>query len=91
LQVLILAMGVSFGIKAYIEGGVIAFVILLNVTIGFSQEYSAQRIMASLRDLSSPTANVIRDGEKKVLPSYEVVPGDLIEVQIGETVPADIR
>jgi Na+-exporting ATPase len=84
-------MGVSFGIQAWIEGGVITFVILLNVTIGFSQEYSAQKIMASLRDLSSPTANVVRDGELKVLPSYDVVPGDLVEVKMGDTIPADIR
>ncbi|KAK4233809.1 hypothetical protein C8A03DRAFT_38457 [Achaetomium macrosporum] len=89
--VLILAMAVSFGIRSWIEGGVVAAVILLNVVVGFFQEYSAEKTMDSLRSLSSPTANVVRGGETIVVPSGEVVPGDLIEVKMGDTIPADIR
>ncbi|KAJ4288362.1 P-type ATPase [Collariella sp. IMI 366227] len=89
--VLILAMAVSFGIKSWIEGGVVAAVILLNIVVGFFQEYSAEKTMDSLRSLSSPTATVVRGGEAMVVPSSEVVPGDLIEVKMGDTVPADIR
>jgi Na+-exporting ATPase len=76
--VLILAMAVSFGIKSWIEGGVVAFIIGLNVTVGFFQEYSAEKTMDSLRNMSSPTASVVRDGDAKVIPSVEVVPGDLV-------------
>ncbi|KAI1483279.1 potassium/sodium eff [Daldinia eschscholtzii] len=90
-MVLILAMAVSFGIKSYIEGAVIAAVILLNVIVGFFQEYSAEKTMDSLRSLSSPTANVVRDGDTKIVPTPEVVVGDLVEIKTGDTVPADIR
>jgi P-type E1-E2 ATPase len=89
--VLILAMAVSFGIKSWIEGGVVAAVILLNVVVGFFQEYSAEKTMDSLRSLSSPTATVVRDGEAVVVPCGEVVPGDLVEVKMGDTIPADLR
>lgn len=84
-------MAVSFGIKSWIEGGVVAAVILLNVVVGFFQEYSAQKTMDSLRSLSSPTANVVRSEEAIVIPSGEVVPGDLVELKMGDTIPADIR
>ncbi|KAF4820369.1 Sodium transport ATPase 5 [Colletotrichum tropicale] len=90
-MVLILAMAVSFGIKSWIEGGVITFVILLNVIVGFFQEYSAEKTMDSLRSLSSPTANIVRDGESMVVPSGEIVPGDLVEIKTGDTIPADVR
>ncbi|KAL2142502.1 hypothetical protein VTI28DRAFT_1104 [Corynascus sepedonium] len=90
-MVLILAMAVSFGIKSWIEGGVVAAVIILNIVVGFFQEYSAEKTMDSLRSLSSPTATVVRGGEAIVVPSAEVVPGDLIEVKMGDTIPADIR
>jgi P-type E1-E2 ATPase len=90
-KVLILAMAVSFGIGSYIEGGVVAAVILLNIVVGFFQEYSAEKTMDSLRSLSSPTASVVRGGEAKVVPSGEIVPGDLVEVKMGDTIPADLR
>ncbi|KAJ4854605.1 e1-E2 ATPase domain-containing protein [Trichoderma breve] len=90
-MVLILAMAVSYGIKSYIEGGVITFVILLNVVVGFFQEYSAEKTMDSLRSLSSPTATVVRDGNSKIVPSDQIVPGDLVDVKTGDTIPADIR
>ncbi|KAK4222314.1 hypothetical protein QBC38DRAFT_87525 [Podospora fimiseda] len=90
-MVLILAMVVSFAIKSWIEGGVVAAVILLNVVVGFFQEYSAEKTMDSLRSLSSPTATVIRGSEAIVVPSGEIVPGDLVEVKMGDTIPADIR
>ncbi|CAO2657378.1 Nn.00g035040.m01.CDS01 [Neocucurbitaria sp. VM-36] len=90
-MVLILAMAVSFGIGSWIEGGVVTFVILLNIVVGFFQEYSAEKTMDSLRSLSSPSARVIRGGQQMVVPSVEVVPGDVLEVKTGDTIPADIR
>ncbi|KAG7136326.1 Sodium transport ATPase 5 like protein [Verticillium longisporum] len=90
-MVLILAMAVSYGIGSYIEGAVVTFVIVLNVVVGFFQEYSAEKTMDSLRSLSSPTARAIRDGESVVVPSGEIVPGDLVELKMGDTIPADVR
>lgn len=90
-MVLILAMAVSFSIRSWIEGGVVAFVIALNIIVGFFQEYSAEKTMDSLRSLSSPTGNVVRNGDSMVIPSGEIVPGDLVELKMGDTVPADVR
>lgn len=84
-------MAVSFGIESYIEGGVVAGVIGLNVTIGFMQEYNAEKTMDSLRSLSSPSASAVRDGKNETVPTRTVVPGDMVELKTGDTVPADIR
>ncbi|KAI0550811.1 potassium/sodium efflux P-type ATPase [Xylaria curta] len=89
--VLILAMAVSFGIRSWIEGAVITLVILINVIVGFFQEYSAEKTMDSLRSLSSPTASVVRDGNSFVIPTSDVVMGDLVELKTGDTVPGDLR
>lgn len=86
-----MAMAVSFGIKSWIEGGVIAAVIVLNIVVGFLQEFSAEKTMDSLRSLSSPTATVVRDGKTETIPTGELVPGDKVELKTGDTVPADVR
>ena len=80
MLVLLLALGVSFGIKSFIEGGVVTAVVILNIVVGFFQEYSAEKTMESLRSLSSPSANVMRHGHAKTIPAGELVPGDLVEV-----------
>jgi len=84
-------MAVSFGIKSWIEGGVITAVIILNIVVGFFQEFSAEKTMNSLRSLSSPTAVVVRDGKSETVPTAELVPGDKVELKTGDTVPADVR
>lgn len=89
--VLIIAMAVSFAIQSWIEGGVIAGVIGINIVVGFFQEYKAAKTMDSLRSLSSPTAQAVRGGESLSLPTVEIVPGDLVELKTGDTIPADIR
>ncbi|KAI9901088.1 hypothetical protein N3K66_002905 [Trichothecium roseum] len=91
ILVLMFAMGLSFGIKDYIEGGVLVAVIVLNVSIGFWQEFRAERRMDALRALSSPSAMVLRDGKTGVIPNGEVVPGDIVLLKMGDTVPADMR
>lgn len=89
--VLIIAMVVSLAIQSWIEGGVIAGVVGINVFVGFFQEYSAEKTMNSLRSLASPTAQVIRDGQLMTIAAPEVVPGDILSLQTGDTVPADGR
>lgn len=91
ILVLVFAMALSFGVGDYIEGGVLVAVIVLNVMIGFFQEFSAEKKMDSLRALSSPSASVLRDGSVIVIPSPEVVPGDIVLLKMGDTVPADLR
>lgn len=63
-------MALSFGVKDYIEGAVLVAVIVLNVTIGFVQEFKAEKKMDSLRALSSPSAAVLRDGKVDVISRY---------------------
>ncbi|KAG2008873.1 calcium-transporting ATPase [Coprinopsis cinerea AmutBmut pab1-1] len=89
--VLVAAMALSFGVKDYVEGIVIAVVIIVNTTIGFFQEYRAEKTMDSLRQLSSPTAFVIRNGESVAIPAKDVVPGDLVSIKAGDVVAADLR
>ncbi|KAI1342584.1 potassium/sodium eff [Xylariaceae sp. FL0016] len=91
ILVLFFAMALSFAVSDYIEGGVLLAVIILNVSIGFFQEYGAEKKMDALRALSSPSAMVLRDGNTKVIPNVEVVPGDIIILKMGDTVPADVR
>lgn len=86
-----MAMAVSFGIESWIEGGVIAAVIFLNITVGFWQEFNAEKTMDSLRSLSSPTASAVRGGESITVPTVEIVPGDMVELKTGDTIPADLR
>lgn len=89
--VLILAMAASFGIQSWIEGGVVAAVIVLNIVVGFLQEFQAAKTMDSLRSLSSPTAHAVRNGNNQVVVTAEIVPGDMVELKTGDTIPADIR
>ncbi|KAG6823248.1 hypothetical protein H0H93_003976 [Arthromyces matolae] len=92
-------MALSFGVQDWIEGGVIAAIIVLNTTssrlfpnsVGFFQEYRAEKTMSSLRKLSSPTAFVIRDGESMAIAAKDVVPGDLLLIKTGDVISADIR
>ena len=66
-----MAMVVSLAIKSWTEGGVVAGVIILNIVVGFFQEFNVEKTMDSLRSLSSPTANVVRDGETINIPTAE--------------------
>ncbi|KAI9717123.1 MAG: hypothetical protein M1812_004871 [Candelaria pacifica] len=91
ILVLVLAMALSYGVTDYVEGGVITAVIVLNVLIGFYQEFQAEKKMDSLRSLSSPSAAVLRDGKSETIPSADVVPGDIIQIKTGDTIPADLR
>ncbi|OAA74245.1 ATPase, P-type, potassium/sodium efflux, fungal [Cordyceps fumosorosea ARSEF 2679] len=89
--VLILAMVASFAIQSWIEGGVITAVIVLNIVVGFLQEFKAAKTMDSLRSLSSPTAQAVRAGANQTVVTAEIVPGDVVELKTGDTVPADVR
>ncbi|ANB15595.1 putative Na(+)-exporting P-type ATPase ENA5 [Sugiyamaella lignohabitans] len=89
--VLLISMAISFAIKDYIAGGVIAAVFFINVIVGFIQEFKAEKTMQSLKSLSSPTAHAIREGLDDTVPSMALVPGDIIIVKVGDTIPADSR
>jgi len=66
-------------------------IIILNGTIGFIQEYKADKAMDALKKMSASNALVIRDGIKKKIPDSELVPGDVIFLEAGNVIPADVR
>ncbi|MFH1549864.1 MAG: calcium-translocating P-type ATPase, SERCA-type [Planctomycetota bacterium] len=79
-----------------VEGGwkeslIIMGIVLLNGILGFIQEEKAERSLAALKKLASPKARVIRNSETKIMDSRELVPGDIVEIESGDFVPADVR
>ncbi|EGY21411.1 hypothetical protein VD0004_g4047 [Verticillium dahliae] len=89
--VLVIVMILSFAIKDYIEGGVITAVIVLNIVVGFVQDYRAEQTIQSLYALSAPTCKVVRDGNIESVKAETLVKGDLVMISVGDVVPADLR
>ncbi|XWW93735.1 hypothetical protein V2A60_001671 [Cordyceps javanica] len=89
--ILLLALAASLGIRAWIEGGILGGIIVLNIFIGYFQTLQAERTIDSLRTLGNPTCNVFRDGATINIQTAEVVPGDIVDLNTGDSVPADIR
>ncbi|MFA6322054.1 MAG: cation-translocating P-type ATPase [Candidatus Buchananbacteria bacterium] len=73
----------------YVDAGLIALVIIIDVIMGFYQEYKAEKTMANLKKIIKQTSSVWRDGIIKVIESKDLVPGDLIILGSGERIPAD--
>ena len=73
------------------EAIAIFVVVLLNATMGFVQEARAEAAAAALRAMSAPDAAVVRDGRRRRVPTATVVPGDVILIEEGDTIPADAR
>jgi P-type Ca2+ transporter type 2C len=73
------------------EAIAILAVVLLNAVMGYLQQSRAEQAVAALRQMSAAHANVIRDGARQSIPATEVVPGDIILIEEGDTVPADAR
>ena len=91
IWVLIGAALVSGFLQEWVDALAIIAIVILNAILGFIQEYRAEKSLAALKKLSSPTSKVIRDGQHAVISSFELVPGDIIELEAGDNVPADAR
>ncbi|MEK6727851.1 MAG: calcium-transporting P-type ATPase, PMR1-type [Candidatus Omnitrophota bacterium] len=89
--ILISAALVSGFLKEWVDAFAIIGIVILNAILGFIQEYRAEKSLAALNKLSSPAVKVIRDGRHDLIPSNELVPGDLIELEAGDNVPSDSR
>ncbi len=74
-----------------IDGAVIVVVVLINAVVGFIQEGKAERALDAIRDMIAPHAVVVRGGERHTLDTRLIVPGDIVVVEAGDKVPADIR
>ena len=91
IYILMLAGLLTIVLGEYIDSGVIAAVLALNASIGFIQERRAEDSVRALMQLISPTANVVRGGRTRSIDSTELVPGDIVLLESGVRVPADLR
>ncbi|HEU4563619.1 MAG TPA: cation-translocating P-type ATPase [Gemmatimonadaceae bacterium] len=95
---LLIATAISAGIWVYerdaalpYEALAILAVVLLNATLGYLQESRAEAAVAALRAMSADEATVVRDGERQRVPAAALVPGDIVLIEEGDTIPADAR
>jgi Ca2+-transporting ATPase len=91
LWILIAATLISAVLGDWLEAAAILAIVVLNALLGFFQEQRAEKAFYSLKKLSSPVAKVIRDGALQSVPADTLVPGDILEVEAGDRVPADAR
>ena len=89
--VLLAAVGITFFMGEYIDSIIISLVILINAGIGTFQEVKAGKAIDALLKMSSPKALVKRDGQTKEIDSADLVPGDLVILDAGRVIPADLR
>lgn len=91
IYVLLAASAISLLLNEVSDTVIILFVVVMNALVGLIQEGKAQKALDSLKKLTSPHAIVIRDGQKKEIPAVDLVVGDLVCLDAGCQVPADLR
>ncbi len=91
IYILIVAAVATALMGHWIDTGVILAVVIINAVIGFIQEGKAEQALESLKEMLSLEANVIRDGKQKTVDADELVPGDIVLLESGDKIPADLR
>ncbi|WP_051060458.1 cation-translocating P-type ATPase [Nocardiopsis baichengensis] len=91
VYVLLVAAAVTLAMGHFVDAGVISGVVVLNAAIGYVQEARAQRALDALARMVRVEAVAVRDGAARRLPAQDLVPGDLVVLQAGDRVPADLR
>ena len=89
--ILIAAAVISALLGDYKDAIAISVIVVLNALLGFAQEYRAEKAMAALKRLASPSVRVRRSGRVQEVPAAQLVPGDLVVLEAGNLVPADCR
>ena len=88
---LIVASVISALLGDYVEAAAIMAIVVLNSVLGIVQEQRAEQALAALKKLAAPDAQVLRDGVRRSVPSYNLVPGDIVFLEAGNFIPADLR
>ena len=99
MTLILVAAAVLSGVLAYVTGdrseltdtAILLFIIVLNAAVGVVQQYRADSALEKLKKLSTATARAVRGGRVRVLPAELLVPGDVIELEEGDRIPADCR
>jgi Ca2+-transporting ATPase len=91
IYILLAATAVTAALAEWVDSGVIFGVVLVNAVVGFIQENRAEKAIEALTRMVTTEATVRRDGHKLRIPSSELVPGDVVLLQAGDRVPADLR
>ena len=91
IYVLLGAAVVTAALQHWVDTGVILAVVLANAVIGFIQEGKAEAAMAAIRHMLAPRAAVLRDGRRRSVDGADLVPGDIVLLEAGDKVPADLR
>ena len=89
IYIILVAAAVSLIVGEYGDFGIIMAVVVIDVILGFLQEYQAQKAYTALKTLLKPTTTVIRDGVRKEIDLNELVPGDVVILASGEHIPGD--
>ena len=89
--VLIAAAIVSGFVGDVADTIIILVIVLLNAVVGFIQEYRAEKAMEALKKMAAPQAKIVRQSHQTLKPSVEIVPGDIVVIEAGDIVPADLR
>jgi magnesium-transporting ATPase (P-type) len=91
IYILLAASLVTALLEEWVDASVIFGVVLINAVVGYLQEAKAENALLALRRLLAASARVIRDGRKTTVPAEELVPGDIVLLDAGDKVPADLR
>jgi Ca2+-transporting ATPase len=91
IVLLLVSAGLSFYLNDVRTSLVLLAIVFFNTTIGFLQEYKAERLIESLEKLVVPKARVLREGKEIEIASSELVLGDIVRIEAGDSVPADLR
>jgi Ca2+-transporting ATPase len=89
VYIILAAAGISLALGEFGDFAIIMAVVVVDVILGFIQEYQAQRTYVALKGLLKPTTTVIRDGQRAEVEVWELVPGDLVLLAAGEKAPGD--
>lgn len=91
IVILLIATSASALLGHGLEAAAIAVIVMFAVLLGFIQEFRAERALEALRRMAAPSATVLRDGEERQIPARDLVTGDIVLLQAGDRIPADLR
>jgi Ca2+-transporting ATPase len=91
ILILLASAVISFALGEYLDAGAIMAIVILNAVLGVMQESKAEEALAALKKMAAPEARVVRAGRIRTVPAQELVPGDVILLEAGHFVPADMR